>query len=118
MVDRSRSTKVFRMAREKKLIRARFRASVFDRDGFKCRMCEYTPESVDELDAHHIRDRDLIICGGYVPSNGISLCPICHMRAEKYHKDGRAFPGYAPEDLFKEISSSPEIAFEDSKKLK
>ena len=106
------------MSKEKKLIRARFRASVFDRDGFKCRMCGHKPETVNELDAHHIIDRALIIGGGYVPENGISLCPICHMRAEQFHETGRSFPGYAPEDLFKKIGSSPEIAKKESKKLK
>jgi 5-methylcytosine-specific restriction endonuclease McrA len=106
------------MSEKKKTIRAKFRASVFDRDGYKCRMCGHKPEMVGELDAHHIIDRALIISGGYVPSNGISLCPICHMRAEQYHKDGKAFPGYAPEDLFREIGSNPEMAFEESKKLK
>ena len=106
------------MSEKKKTIRARFRASVFDRDRYMCRMCGHKPESVEELDVHHIVDRALIIGGGYVPINGISLCPICHMRAEQYHKDSRAFPGYAPEDLFREIGSSPEIALEASKRLK
>ncbi|MHA2280181.1 MAG: HNH endonuclease [Promethearchaeota archaeon] len=106
------------MSKHKKTIRARFRASVFDRDRYMCRMCGHTPETVDELDAHHITDRALIVNGGYVPENGIALCPICHMRAEKYHVDGRAFPGYAPADLYREIGSSSEIALEASKRLK
>ena len=117
MANRSCPAKIFYMASQKKLIRAKFRASVFDRDGFKCRMCGHKPEGVSELDAHHITDRNLIINGGYVPENGIALCCECHIKAEQFHKDGEAYPGYTPEDLYKEISSNYIIAVEASKRL-
>jgi len=105
------------MSKEKKMIRAKFRAAVFDRDKFKCRMCDHRPEMVKELDAHHITDRALMPNGGYVPENGIALCPICHLRAEEFHENGISFPGYSPDDLYRKIGSSKEIATEASKKL-
>lgn len=105
------------MSEQKKIIRAKFRASVFDRDGFKCRMCGYRPKNIIDLDAHHITGRSSIIGGGYVSENGISLCSICHIRAEKFHKDNKIFLGYSPEDLYNKIESSFEIAEKASKRL-
>lgn len=106
------------MSSNKKLIRAKFRSSVFKRDEYECKMCGYTPKNTDELDAHHIRDRTEIINGGYVLENGISLCSICHIRAEKFHQTGNFFPGYSEEDLYSAIKSSSEKAIEASLKLK
>jgi hypothetical protein len=70
-----------------------------------------------DLDAHHITNRKEIVNGGYVKENGISLCPECHQKAEVFHSTGTAFPGYAPDDLYKKINSSHELAVEASKKL-
>ena len=56
------------MSSEKKIIRANFRDSVFERDGFKCRVCG---NSALKLDAHHIINRDLMPNQGYVKENGI-----------------------------------------------
>ena len=70
-----------------------------------------------KLDAHHVTDRKEIINGGYVMENGISLCPECHKKAEMFHDTGKAYPGYAPEDLYKAIKSSKELAIEASRKL-
>jgi hypothetical protein len=52
--------------------------------------------------------------GGYVKENGASLCGLCHERAEKFHVTGEAEPGYAPQDLYARIGSSPEEAYRAS----
>lgn len=66
--------------------------------------------------------------GGYVKENGISLCknPIhqdkqsCHLRAEKFHISGGKNwePGLHPDDLYKLIGSSKELAIKASEQLK
>lgn len=107
------------MGSDKKLIRQRFRDSVFERDGHRCRMCGWslvTPEA--PLDAHHITDRNLMPNGGYVKENGISLCPDCHLKAERFHQTGVAYPGYSPAELYAKIGSSHEAAVRASERLK
>ena len=49
------------MSGKKKLIRQNFRDSVFRRDGNKCVLCGQT----ENLDVHHITDRNLMPFGGY-----------------------------------------------------
>ena len=95
---------------DKKAVRERFRTSVFERDGYKCRCCGAT----GDLDAHHITDRHDMPNGGYVPENGISLCPECHLKAERYHASGHKefVEGYHPDQLYALIGSSYELAFE------
>lgn len=107
------------MSSEKKLIRQRFRDSTFERDGNKCKGCGWSlfRQGELELDAHHITDRNLMPNGGYVKENGISLCPTCHEKAEVFHSTGTALPGWAPEDLYKMISSSYEQAVRAAEKL-
>lgn len=96
----------------KKLIRQRFRESVFERDGNKCVFCEK-----DAVDAHHITDRNKMPNGGYVKENGISLCHEHHRIAEKYHETGGKdwIEGFHPDDLYRKIGSSKEIALQSSK---
>lgn len=106
------------MGAEKKKIRQNFRDTVFSRDGNQCAMCSWKPTPESHLDAHHICDRTLIPNGGYVKENGISLCPECHQKAEEFHSTGVSHPGYSPEDLYKKINSTYEMAVEESKKLK
>lgn len=105
---------------EKKAVRKMFRDACYKRDGFRCAKCPFK-SSMDmaeqELDAHHITDRNDMPNGGYVKENGISLCESCHMKAEEFHSTGIAHPGYAPEDLYKAINSTLEKAIEASKKL-
>lgn len=98
----------------KDLIRARFRKAVFKRDGHKCVMCGVPESEVEQLDAHHIIDRNEIPYGGYVPENGISLCPECHLKAEVYHQsEGMDWPkGFHPNSLYWMVCSSPQEAFE------
>jgi 5-methylcytosine-specific restriction endonuclease McrA len=108
------------MSNAKKIIRKNFRDACYKRDGFRCAMCS-TKSSIDkaeeELDAHHITDRNLMPNGGYAKENGISLCPACHEKAEVYHSTGTAVEGFAPNDLYKKINSSYEKAVEASNKL-
>ena len=75
----------------KKLIRAKFRQSVFDRDGHQCVKCG----STNELDAHHIVNRNEMPDGGYITENGITLCGECHWKAEQFHKTGVSVEEFA-----------------------
>lgn len=105
---------------EKKAIRKAFRDACYKRDGFRCAMCPFKSskdKAEQELDAHHVTDRNLMPHGGYVKENGISLCASCHIKAEIYHSTGTAHPGYAVEDLYKAINSTLEKAIEASEKL-
>lgn len=65
----------------KKQIRKNFRDAVFKRDGNKCVFCDCT----EDLDAHHITDRNEMPNGGYVAANGITVCPVHHEECEQYH---------------------------------
>lgn len=108
------------MSLKKKQIRQEFRKAVFERDSFCCRGCgfESTEEDApEELDAHHINDRNNLPAGGYVRENGITLCKVCHIDAEEFHKTGQATEGFAPEDLYRKIGSSYDLALAASKKL-
>ncbi len=98
---------------EKKIIRAKFRELVFTRDGNKCKFCNETKD----LDAHHITDRNKMPNGGYVKENGITLCSKHHELAEQFHiHNGEKFEiGMHPNDLYRAIGSSFEIALEKSK---
>ena len=100
----------------KKDVRANFRKAVFARDGGKCVFCDLPAE-----DAHHITDRNSpdIINGGYVLENGISLCASHHLMAEKFHISGGLEweEGFHPDDLYKKIGSSKELAIKKSSEL-
>ena len=110
----------------KKEIRKKFRDSVFKRDNYKCAWCGM-PNVDDNMDAHHITDRSEMPNGGYVEENGISLCKngiafheeSCHMKAELFHiSNGKEWTeGMHPEDLYKLIGSSKELAIKASEKL-
>ena len=103
------------MSAQKKLIRKNFRDVVFKRDDNKCVFCDITKD----LDAHHITDRTLMLSGGYVLENGITLCPEHHFTAEIWHTSQHQNweEGYHPDDLYKMIKSSYEKAVRASKKL-
>ena len=112
------------MSSSKKITRENFRNAVFKRDGYRCVCCglKSSPENAEQdLDAHHIIDRNDIENGGYVNSNAITLCKFpdggCHWKAEALHRDGKAEPGFSPDDLFAKIGSSTEQARSDAKKL-
>ena len=95
--------------------RKQFSKSVFERDKHKCKICGAS----QNLDAHHITDRHDIPNGGYVIENGITLCPTHHLQAEQYHISGnkRGIEGMMPDDLYKMIKSSYEIAVKKSNEL-
>ena len=98
--------------KQKQLVRARFRDAVFKRDRHKCVFCDRT----DNLDAHHITDRNEMPNGGYVPSNGITLCEVHHPMAEEFHISGGTSwaPNMHPNDLYQKIDSSYARAYADS----
>ena len=100
----------------KKVTRANFRDAVFARDDYKCCVCSVRMKDI--MDAHHITDRNFIINGGYVPENGITLCPICHLQAERYHITGELDEVYSPEVLYRLIGSSYIKAVEASERMK
>lgn len=102
------------MSNTKKIVRAKFRDSVFTRDGHKCRVCG---DNSSKLDAHHIIDRNELPNGGYVKENGISLCEPCHEKAEHFHSTGTSLEGFHPNDLYKLIGSNVELARKYSEKL-
>jgi hypothetical protein len=58
--------------------------------------------------------------GGYVKSNGITLCEKHHYLAEEYHMSNGTFctDGMWPKDLYEKIGSSYGQALMDSENLK
>lgn len=104
------------MSAKKKAIREKFRNETFARDGHVCRIQGCTIS--DNLDAHHITDRNEMPGGGYVKENGITLCHEHHMMAEVYHSCGKELweDGFHPNDLYELIGSSYEKAVEVSER--
>jgi len=98
--------------KKKQIIRMKFSEAVFKRDGFKCVFCN----EKEDLDAHHITDRNKMPNGGYVKENGITLCPNHHMEAEEFHitEGDKWINGMHPDDLYKKIDSSYKLAYEKS----
>jgi len=103
---------------DKKTIRRIFRQEVFERDGYKCRLCgkagydhnDGTQRIVRDrvaLDAHHISDRHNMPAGGYVKENGISVCEECHLKVEHPAENDIE---HQPKNLYDLIGSSLEIA--------
>ena len=104
----------------KEAIRERFREQVFRRARHRCEKCGVASSPArarEELDAHHITDRNEMPAGGYVAENGIALCKPCHERAERYHATGEAEDGWYPEDLYRQVGSSHGAALEASRRL-
>lgn len=103
------------MSQKKKEIRIHFRDDTFARDGHRCKVCG---NASLPLDAHHITDRNLMPNGGYVPENGITLCPGCHEKAEVFHNTGTPLEGWSPQNLYDMIGSSYDLAVRASNRLK
>ena len=105
------------MSKAKHEVRAAFRDAVFrraTRDGIT--RCEVCGAHDRPLDAHHIIPREEICGGGYVASNGISLCDAmqgCHWKAERWPIDHETFGRKA---LFARIGSSEEKARLDAQR--
>jgi len=106
------------ITRKQKLkeLRKSFREQVLKRDGHKCMFCNCK----ENLDAHHITNRNDLPVFGYVISNGITLCPKHHVLAEKYLQTSckKCFKDFSPDKLYKMINSSYEQALSDCIKLK
>lgn len=103
----------------KKQIREKFRNDVFTRDKHTCLVCN-KKRTEEELDAHHITDRNQMPNGGYVKENGITVCKeVCHMKVEAYHLSGGVswVEGLSPNHLYDMIKSSKEIAIKKSEQL-
>lgn len=103
----------------KKEIRKKFKTEVFKRDNNTCQVCK-TKQPVEKLDAHHITDRSEMPNGGYVKENGITVCIVdCHFKVEWFHiNEGADWnDGLHPDDLYKLIGSSKELAIEKSNEL-
>lgn len=97
-----------------RLWRAAFNMVCLKRDKNKCVFCG----KKENLDVHHITDRHDMPNGGYVLSNGITVCEEHHLLCEEYHRnDGICQPAYHPDQLYKMIGSSHEKAVADSEKL-
>lgn len=62
--------------------RNEFKEAVFARDGHRCVAC-----GAPGANAHHLIDRNLWPDGGYAPDNGVTLCPHCHLKAERTQLD-------------------------------
>ena len=94
--------------------RKQFNEDCLKRDNNKCRFCNDT----DDLDVHHIIDRHEMPNGGYVMSNGVTVCNVHHNLCEDWHRGGGGIVAFSPIEVFKAIGSSYEQALEDSKNLK
>lgn len=110
------------MSAEKKRMRAQFRDAVFARAKYRCEgpgcpVRSSAERAAEELDAHHITDRNEMPHGGYAAENGIALCAACHRKAEHFHSTGAALPGFSPEELYRIIGSTREKAERASRRL-
>lgn len=99
--------------------RKQFNEDCLKRDKYKCKFCDIT----ENLDVHHIVNRHELPNGGYVPSNGITLCENHHMMAEEFHvafinNIDKEPNGFSPSELYDVINSSYGIALSDSENLK
>jgi 5-methylcytosine-specific restriction endonuclease McrA len=97
----------------KKEIRRNFRNVCFKRDKYNCVTCNFSSSletAEEELDCHHITPREDMPNGGYILENGISLCRLCHIKAEEFYATGKAHPGFHPNELYQKIKSSKEKA--------
>ncbi len=111
------------MSAAKKQVRERFRDAVLTRAKYRCEIpnCGFVSSKErpkEELDPHHITDRNQSPNGGFVAENGIALCSPCHVKAEVFHSTGVALEGFAPDDLYRIIGSSYEAAMAASRRLK
>lgn len=108
------------MSSFKKKVRSNFRTTVFERDSYRCVTCGFQSskeKSQEELDAHHITDRNKMTAGGYVSENGITLCHPCHNKAEHFHSTGEPLEGFSPEELYVLIGFNHAMAVKASEKL-
>lgn len=104
----------------KKEIRQAFRVAVYKRDKNTCQVCNKKHINEEDMDAHHITDRSEMPNGGYVKENGITVCKEeCHLMVEQFHicQGDWWEEGLHPDDLYKIIGSSKELAIKKSEEL-
>lgn len=92
------------MSAKKKLARQKFRDEVLKRDHNRCVVCKTS----DDIEAHHITDRELMPGGGYVKENGITLCQE-HIEMAEHQRLGDGVEGeeaFAPSKLYLKIGSN------------
>ncbi len=97
---------------QKELAKKRFGIDVMVRDQYTCRHCG-KPGNQRTMVAHPILNRSHFKNSGYVKENGITLCRrTCAKMAEVFFNTGGDdwWDGLHPDDLFKKIGSSQEIA--------
>lgn len=101
-------------------LRTQFREGVYHRDQYKCKICGQSESINCHLDAHHITDRHEMPNDGYVLSNGITLCPKHHLKAEVYHQTHHynCVAGFSPDELYTLIGSSYQQAYQDCLSIK
>ena len=101
-------------------LREQFRESVYRRDQYKCKICGQPESKNCHLDAHHITDRHEMPNDGYSLSNGITLCPTHHLKAEVYHQSHHhnCVPKFSPDELYALIGSSYQQAYLDCSLIK
>ena len=89
--------------------RKEFNYNCRERDNHKCVFCDET----ENLDVHHITNRRNMPNGGYVITNGITVCSFHHLLCENQTNEE-----YHPNKLYKKINSTYELAYNDSLNLK
>jgi 5-methylcytosine-specific restriction endonuclease McrA len=94
----------------KKQRRDRLRKKVMERDGYRCRVCQ----SKTDIQVHHITDRHEMPNQGNVVENCITLCSVCHEKAEDYHKKGVCLIEYTPDRLYAKFRSDWYTAYQAS----
>ena len=110
------------MSKLKKAIRKAFRVAVFTRANYCCEWCGIKGHDrqnlkltnveiarTKSLDAHHITDRHLMPNGGYVPENGVALCPKCHKKAERREITGNQLYDIINSDYEKAVIASTSL---------
>lgn len=106
------------MSKEKRRLREAFKTATFLRDSYACVTCRIYYNRVRvAVDAHHIINRNEMPNGGYVRSNGISLCADCHEMAEHTLIGMRTASGWEPPVLYHLVGSTFQQAYDDSKRL-
>ncbi len=108
------------MSQKKKMIREKFRNEVFIRDKYTCICCGFKSSLKncrEELDAHHIQDRNIMPNGGYSFKNGVTVCKPCHELCELYHQGKECPAEYMPEALYTKIGTSYDEAYKACEKL-
>lgn len=96
-----------------KILRQKFNEDCLKRDKHKCAICGESKV----LEVHHITNRHIMPNGGYTKYNGITLCPNHHWDAEAVLNGTIVDSNFSPDNLYKLISSSYELALTESEKL-